>query len=354
MITMDSLVRLLFEKNASDLHLSVGMPPMLRIDGDLVATDLEKIKAENALALVASVLTDGQKQRLHQQQDLKVSFSIEKVGRVRMSAFWERGQVAASLRCIPNQLAGFEELGLPAIVNDIVQLPKGLVLVCGPSGSGKSATLAAMINWINEHKSLHILTIESPLEFLHTHNKSVVNQREIGADVANFDEALHSLMSQDPDVVLIGDLQDANATEMALTVAETGHLVFATLPAPDSVQAISRLIEIFSPHHQLRIRKQLANTLQAILTQQLLPRGYSSGRVLACEVLIPTLGVRNLILEEKEYEIYAMMQTGSEYGMQTMNQSLFDLYQKQLVTYNEIFSRTTDPKDLQNLVKGTT
>jgi len=354
MVTMDSLIHLMFEKNASDLHITAGMPPMLRIDGEIVATDLDKIKVETCRTLITSVLTDEQKKYLECKGNLNLSFGIEKLGRVRMAAFKQRGGLAANLRSIPANIPDIESLGLPSILSDIAQVPKGLVLICGPTGSGKTTTLAAMIDWINEHKSVHIMTLEEPIEYLHAHKKSMVNQREIGLDVESFDEALRQVLRQDPDVVLVGELQDAEAVQSALTIAEMGHLVFATLNTTDSVQAVNYLVEMFLPHQQLKARLQLSFTLQAVLAQQLLPRGYSSGRVLASEVLIPTSAVRNLIREEKEFQIYAMMQTGSEYGMQTMNQALFDLYQKQLVTYNEIFARTTDHKDLQNLVKGTT
>ncbi len=353
MVTMDTLMRVMFERNASDIHLTTGVPPMLRIDGEIVATDFEKLKPETSRALIFSILTDEQKAKLEKENQLTISFGLEKTGRVRLAAFRQKGVLAADLRSIPAHPTTFEELGLPAILNDIVQVPKGLVLICGPTGSGKSTTLASAINWINEHKSVHILTIEDPLEFLHTHKKSIVNQREIQTDTESYAYALRSSLRQDPDVIMIGDLYDPDTVLEALTVAETGHLVLATLSRPDSVQAINSIIELFPPHMQYKIRMQLANTLQAILAQQLLPRGYSSGRVAACEVLIPTSVVRNLIREEKEYQIYSIMQAGSEYGMQTMNQALFELYQKQLVTYNEIFSRTTDPKDLQNLIKGT-
>jgi len=353
MVTMDTLMRVMFERNASDLHLTTGVPPMLRIDGEIVATDFEKLKPETTATLISSILTDEQKIQLKRDNQLTISFGLEKTGRVRLAVFRQKGALAANLRSVPAHTQTFEELGLPVILNDIVQVPKGLVLVCGPTGSGKSTTLASAINWINEHKSVHILTVEDPLEFLHTHKKSIVNQREITTDAGSYAQALRSSLRQDPDVIMIGDLYDPDTLQEALTVAETGHLVLATLSRPDSVQAITSIIELFPPHQQYKIRMQLANTLQAILAQQLLPRGYSSGRVAACEVLIPTSVVRNLIREEKEYQIYSMMQAGSEYGMQTMNQALFELYQKQLVTYNEIFSRTTDPKDLQNLIKGT-
>ncbi len=353
MVTMDSLLRLMFEKKASDLHLTVNMPPLLRIDGELVATDLETLKPGVCQSLISSVLADEQKERLERNDDLTIAFGFEKVGRVRMTAFKQRGTLAANLRSIPSQVQNFEELGLPQIVSDIIQVPKGLVLVCGPTGSGKTSTLAAMIDWINEHKAVHVLSLEDPIEYIHEHKKSLINQREVGVDVKSYAQGLQQALRQDPDVLLIGDIQDEQTIEATLIAAETGHLILASLDTTDSVQTIANLIEIFPPHRQDKIRLQLSFVLQAVLTQQLLPKGYSSGRVLACEVLIPTSAVRNLIREEKEHQIYAMMMSGGEYGMQTMNQALFELYQKQLVTYNEIFSRTTDPKDLQNLVKGT-
>jgi twitching motility protein PilT len=228
------------------------------------------------------------------------------------------------------------------------------VLVTGPTGSGKSTTLSAMVDWINKNKSVHIVTIEDPIEYIFKNQKAIINQREVGTDVKDFTMALRQILRNDPDIVLIGELRDQETVQAAFSIAETGHLVFGTLEATDSVQAIYRLVDVFPPHLQFRARMQLSIALQAILAQQLLPRGYSSGRILASELLVPTSSVRNLIREEKEHQIYPLMQTGSEYGMQTMNQALFELYQKQLVTYNEIFSRTTDPRDLQQLVKGTT
>ncbi|MBN1595931.1 PilT/PilU family type 4a pilus ATPase [candidate division FCPU426 bacterium] len=354
MLTIDTLVRMLFEKNASDLHLTAGAEPALRIDGEIVPAELDKLKPELCGNLIYSVLTDEQRDKLQQDNELTISFGIEKIGRVRMNIFKQRGQLAANLRRIPNDIISIEELGLPAIVVDIVQLPKGLVLVTGPSGSGKSSTLAAMLNWINHNKAVHILTIEEPIEFLYGHHKAIVNQREVGSDTRDITVALKRALRSDPDVVLIGELQERTTIQEALNLAETGHLVFASMQTTDSVQAIYKLLDAFEQHQQFRVRMQLSIVLQAILAQQLLPRGYSSGRALACEVLIPTSAVRNLIREEKEHQIYPVMQTGSEYGMQTMNQALFELYQKQLVTYNEIFSRTTDPRDLQQLIKGTT
>lgn len=354
MVTIDSLIRMMFEKNASDLHLTAGAPPKLRLDGELIGVEMPALTEEICRTLIQSVLSEEQREQLEKESGLSFSFGIEKIGRVRMTVFKQQGMIAASLRSVPGQILSFEEMGLPGILKDIVQLPKGLVLITGPTGSGKSSTLASMLDWINRNRSVHILTLEDPIEYLHPSQKAIVNQREIGVDAPSYAGAVKNILRSDPDVVLMSELPDSESVQAALTVAEMGHLVIAALQTTDSVQAIYRLIDFFSEHQQFRIRFQLSIVLQAILSQQLLPRGYASGRILACEVLIPTSTVRNLIREEKEHEIYSIMQAGGEYGMQTMNQALVELYQKQLVTYNEIFSRTTDPRDLQRLVKGTT
>jgi twitching motility protein PilT len=245
----------------------------------------------------------------------------------------------------------FDELGLPKVVNDIVKTPKGLILVTGPTGSGKSTTLASMIDWINSHESSHIITIEDPIEYIHTHKNSIVNQREVGTDTQTFAQALKYVLRQDPDVILVGEMRDLETIQAALTIAETGHLVFGTLHTPDAVQAINRIIDVFPAHQQSQVRAQISFVLQAVVAQQLLPKAYSSGRVLATEILLSNAAVKNLIREEKVHQIYSIMQTGTEYGMRTMNFSLAELYQRQLVTYNEIFARTTDPKDLQRMIQ---
>ncbi len=351
--SIDVLVKKMFEKQASDLHITANAVPLMRIDGDVVPADEEPLRPERCLALAYRMLTDEQKEKFERDHELNLSFGISKVGRVRMSMFKQRGSVAATLRSIPNGIESFEALGLPPIVADIVQLPKGLLLVTGPTGSGKSTTITSMLDWINRNKAMHIMTLEEPIEYIHDNHKAIVNQREVGTDTQGNAQTLRQVMRCDPDVVMISDLHNIDTIQAALTLAETGHLVIAAMNTTDSVQAIYRVIDTFPPHQQFRARMQLSIALQTILVQQLLPKGYSSGRVLASEILIPTSAVRSLIRESKEYQIYQLMQTGSEYGMQTMNQSLFDLYQKQLVTYNEIFARTTDPRDLQLLVKGT-
>lgn len=340
----------MFEKGASDLHLTVGVPPMLRIDGEITPTEFEKLRPDDCQNIIYSILTDEQKEKFERENELDISFGVEGIGRVRMNVYKQRGAVAAALRNIPMHILGFDELGLPTVINDIVKCPKGLILVTGPTGSGKSTTLAAMIDWLNSHKAGHIITIEDPIEYIHTHKNCIVNQREVGTDTKSFADALKYVLREDPDIILVGEMRDLETISAALTIAETGHLVFATLHTPDTVQAINRIIDVFPAHQQQQVRAQISFVLQAVIAQQLLPKAYSSGRALAAEILIINPAVRNLIREEKVHQIYSIMQTGIEYGMRTMNQSLAELYQRQLVTYNEIFSRTTDPKDLQRLV----
>ncbi len=354
MVTIRDLVEMMFEKLASDLYLTMDAPPVLRIDGEIVITEFEKLTSQTCEVLIFSVLTDTQKEFLKREKELLISFGIKNIGRIRMNVYMQQGTVAASLRSIPDRIPGFEELGLPPLLKDIVQLPKGLVLITGPTASGKSMTLTAIVDCINRSRKAQIMVLEDPCEYLHTNQQSIVNQREIGTDTQSYARALQYILRGHPDVIVISELENLATMRAALTIAETGHLVFGSLNTNDSIQAICRMIDLFPPHQQFGIRRRISVSLQAILTQQLLPRGYSSGRILACEVLVPTSAVRSLIREEKEKQIYSLMQTGSEYGMQTMNQALFELYQKQLVTYNEIFSRTTDPRDLQGLVKGTT
>lgn len=352
MVNIDTLLRLMFERGASDLHITAGAPPMLRVDGVMTATEYEKLRPETTQQLIYSILTDEQKEKFEKDNELDVSFGVEGVGRVRMNVFQQRGAVASVMRNIPTTIRTFEDLKLPQVVQDIVKLPKGLVLVTGPTGSGKSTTLAAMLDWINTNQQHHIITIEDPIEYVHTHKSCIVNQREVGTDTHTFASALKYSLRQDPDVILIGEMRDLETINAALTIAETGHLVFATLHTVDAIQTINRIIDVFPGSQQQQVRAQISFVLQAVLSQQLIPKAYGSGRTIAIEILIPTAAVRNLIREEKIHQIYSAMQTGTEYGMQTMNQALFELYQKQLVSYNEIFSRTLDPKELQRMVKG--
>jgi twitching motility protein PilT len=352
MVNVDTLLRLMIEKGSSDLHITAGAPPMLRIDGVMIPTEYEKLRPEMTQQLIYSILTDEQKEKFEKDNELDLSFGVEGVGRVRMNVFQQRGAVASVMRNIPTNIRSFEDLKMPKVVQDIVKLPKGLVLVTGPTGSGKSTTLAAMLDWINANQQHHIITIEDPIEYVHAHKSCVVNQREVGTDTHSFTSALKYALRQDPDVILIGEMRDLETINAALTIAETGHLVFATLHTVDAIQTINRIIDVFPSAQQQQVRTQISFTLQAVISQQLIPKAQSSGRVVAMEILIPTPAVRNLIREEKIHQIYSSMQTGTEFGMQTMNQALFELYHKQLVSYNEIFSRTLDPKELLRMVKG--
>jgi twitching motility protein PilT len=354
MVTMEQLLTTMFEKNASDLHLTVNARPAFRLDGHIIQLDgAERLSPQMTQRLVYSLLTDDQKERFERDHELDLSFGVQGLGRVRMNVFMQRGTVAAVLRNIPTKILGFEELMLPPVVKELVKIPKGLVLVTGVTGSGKSTTLAAMIDWINENRRCHILTVEDPIEFLHRHKQAVVDQREVGMDTKDFSRALRQALRQRCDVVLVGEMRDLETINATLTLAETGHLVFATLHTPDAVQSVNRIIDVFPHYQQAQVRAQLSFVLKAVLSQQLLPRTPGPGRVIAVEVLVVTAGVANMIREEKVHQIYSAMQTGSELGMQTMNQALVDLFRKRLVTKAEILSRTTEVRDLERLLKTT-
>ncbi|MCS7227421.1 MAG: type IV pilus twitching motility protein PilT [Endomicrobia bacterium] len=350
---MENLLFLMKEQNASDLHLTSGLPPMLRIDGNLVATQYGKLTPEVCQKLIYSVLTDRQKERFETMNELDVSFGVKDIGRIRMNVFRQRGTVSAALRAIPTQPPSFEELRLPKIVNQLVDLPRGLVLVTGPTGSGKTTTLASMINFINEHRNAHIITIEDPIEYLFHHKNCIINQREVGTDTESFATALKYVLREDPDIILIGEMRDLETISAALTIAETGHLVFATLHTPDAVSSVNRIVDVFPPHQQQQVRVQLSFVLQAVLSQQLLLHASGKGRVLACEVLVVTPAVRNLIREGKPEQIFTLIQTGAKFGMQTMNQALADLYQRRLITLDEAMSASSDPEELKKLIQKT-
>jgi len=351
MVTMSDLFILMHEKKASDLHLTVGAPPMLRIDGELVPTPYEKLTPEMCQTLIFSLMTDAQRQKFEATNELDFAFGIKGLGRLRMNVYRQRGVIGAAIRSIPNKFMSFEELGLPPVTYDLMKLQKGLILVTGPTGSGKSTTLASMIDYINENMNYHIMTIEDPIEYVHTHKKSIVNQREIGADTESFAQALRHVLRQDPNVILIGEMRDLETISAALNIAETGHLVFATLHTSDAAQTINRIIDVFPPHQQEQIRVQLSFVLQAVYSQQLVSAATGKGRVLACEVLIVTPAVRNLIRERKIEQISTVIQTGGKFGMVTMNQSLVELYRKQKITYQEAINRSPDPEDLKKLLQ---
>jgi twitching motility protein PilT len=351
MISMSELFLLMHERGASDLHLTVGAPPVLRIDGSLVPTPFEKLTHETAQTLIFSLLTEQQRQRFEEKQELDLAFGLKGIGRLRMNIYRQRGAVGAAVRAIPSSFKTFEEIGLPPVAYDLVKIPKGLILVTGPTGSGKSTTIASMIDFINENRSGHIVTVEDPIEYVHSHKKCIVNQREVGQDTETFGQALKHVLRQDPNIILIGELRDLDTIQAALTIAETGHLVFATLHTNDCAQTINRIIDVFPQHQIEQVRVQLSFVLQAVLCQQLLSHASGQGRVLAAEVLTVTSAIRNLIREQKVEQIQLAIQTGGKFGMQTMNQSLAELYKKQRITFQEAMSRSLDAEDLRRLLQ---
>ena len=353
-INMQDLLLMMVEKQASDLHLAAGVSPTLRIDGELVATPYEKLGPDICQRLVYSLLTDAQREKFEATNELDLSFGIKGIGRIRMNVFRQRGSVAAALRSISHVIPSFEDLGLPSVAYELVKLQKGLVLVTGPTGSGKSTTLASMIDYINEHRPAHIITIEDPIEYLHLHKKSLINQREINTDTNTFPTALKYILRQDPDIILVGEMRDLETMESALTIAETGHLVFATLHTTDAPSTINRIVDVFPPHQQTQIRSQLSFSLQAVLAQQLLLHASGKGRVLVSETLIITPAIRNLIREMKIEQLYMAMQTGGKFGMQTMNQSLSEAYFHRKITFQEALLRSSDQEELKRLIQKDT
>ncbi len=338
------------ERGASDLHITVGLPPMIRSNGRLQALSAEPMSANRTRELIYSILTQEQRQRLETEWEIDFSYSIPGKARFRVNAFFQRNSLGAAFRLIPVDIKSLDELGLPKALRGFCSKPRGFVLVTGPTGSGKSTTLAAIIDEVNEARHEHIMTIEDPIEFLHAHKGCVINQREVGADTQSFARALKSVLRQDPDVILIGELRDLETIQTALTAAETGHLVFATLHTQDAPQTIDRMIDVFPPHQQEQIRVQIASTIQGIVTQQLLPRRDGRGRIVACEILMPTPAVRNLIREGKTHQIYTVMQTGTKYGMQTMDYALADLVRRNLISREMADQRSSNPEDLGRLL----
>lgn len=347
-VLLDEVVK----KKASDLHIQVGLPPMLRVDGSLVpVSGADVLSEEGVEALVFSILDEDQKQILLKDKEFDFSFAYGDLGRFRVNAFHERGNMAAALRLIPNEILSSEQLGLPQIVSKFSNYPRGLVLVTGPTGSGKSTSLAAMINRINHEQSRHIITIEDPIEYTHKSQKSVIVQREVHYDTYSFSAALRSALREDPDVVLIGEMRDLETIASAITIAETGHLVFATLHTNSAAQSIDRMIDVFPPHQQPQIRAQLSNILMAIMSQRLIP-AIGGGRVAAAEVLVATPAVRNIIREGKTHQLEAVIQTGAEFGMQSMDKELVRLIHEGTITYDEARNYAVDIDELDRLMRG--
>ena len=351
MANMHQLLKVMIERGASDLHVTAGTPPQLRIDGKLHPLNMPALAPQDTKQLCYSVLTDAQKHEFEENSELDLSFGVQKLSRFRANVFIQRGNIGGAFRAIPYKIKTFEELSLPPVVRELAQRPRGLVLVTGPTGSGKSTTLASIIDLINTERSEHIVTIEDPIEYLHSHKGCVVNQREVGSDTKGFKEALKYILRQDPDVVLIGELRDLETLEAALSVAETGHLCFATLHTNSAVQTINRIVDVFPPYQQAQIRQQLSFSLEGVLCQSLLPLANGSGRALALEVMVPNPAIRNLIREDKIHQIYSSMQMGQgKFGMQTMNQSLAELVQKKRISMDEAIARSPKVEELKELV----
>lgn len=349
---IEILLEEVIKKKASDLHLQVGLQPMLRVDGALLPVNgTEPLTEETIELLIFAILDEDQKQILLKDKEFDFSFAFGDLGRFRVNAFHERGNLAAALRLIPNEILSIEQLGLPPIVNKFADYPRGLVLVTGPTGSGKSTSLAALVHKINHERSAHIVTIEDPIEFTHKSVKSVIVQREVHYDTYSFSAALRSSLRQDPDVVLIGEMRDLETISSAITIAETGHLVFATLHTNSAAQSIDRMIDVFPPHQQPQIRSQLANILMAICSQRLVP-SIGGGRIAATEVLIATPAVRNIIREGKSHQLEAVIQTGAEFGMQSMDKTLVNLIHNGTITYEEARNYAVDIDELDRLMRG--
>ena len=343
------------ERGASDLHITPGVPPMIRTRGELIPLDYPPLKPTETRQLCYSILTDAQKHRFEENQELDLSFGVRGLSRFRANVFMQRGALAGAFRLIPYQIRSFQELGLPSVVNDICSKPRGLILVTGPTGSGKSTTLAAMVDKINTDRREHIVTIEDPIEFTHQHKSCIVNQREVHQDTKSFHAALRSILRQDPDVVLIGEMRDLETIEAALTVSETGHLTFGTLHTNSCVQTINRVIDVFPAHQQPQVRAQLSFVLEGVMCQTLIPTMDGRGRALSLEVMVPNAAIRNLIREDKIHQIYSQIQVGqAKSGMQTMNQSLLILYQRRIISFDDAMARSPDPDELKQMMSGVT
>lgn len=351
---VDDLLREMLERGASDLHICVGVPPVIRVDGALTQLNYEKFQPMYTQRMMYDVLSDEQIQRFEETWELDLSYSLEQMSRFRVNMFKDKGCVAAAFRTIPMKIPTVKELGLPGVLETIARRPRGMVLVTGPTGCGKSTSLAAMIHQINTERSVHIITIEDPIEYLHQHRMSIINQREVGQDTKEFANALRAALREDPDVILVGEMRDLETMQNAIRAAETGHLVFATLHTNSAAQTIDRVIDQFPVDQQEQIRLMLSNSLEAVMCQQLLPRAGMPGRICCMEIMIATPAVRNLIRESKSHQLTSIIQTSGNVGMMTMDQCLRDYYLKGLITYDDAISRAMNADDLKNMIAQST
>ena len=351
MANLHQLLKAMIEKGASDLHITTGSPPQLRVDGRLTPLRMPPLNPQDTKQLCYSILTDSQKHKFEETSELDLSFGVKGLARFRSNIFVQRGATAAAFRTIPYKIMSFDELGLPPVVAELSKKPTGLILVTGPTGSGKSTTLASIVDKINTDRHDHIVTVEDPIEYLHPHKNCLVNQREVGADTESFKNALRHILRQDPDVVLIGEMRDLETIEAALTVSETGHICLATLHTNSAVQTINRIIDVFPAHQQPQVRAQLSFVLEGVMCQTLMPRANRGGRILSIEVMVPNPAIRNLIREDKIHQLYSQMQIGQDkFGMQTMNQSLASLHLRRMITLEVALGRSSDPEELRRLV----
>jgi twitching motility protein PilT len=352
MPNLHQLLKAMIEKGSSDLHITTGAPPQLRIDGRLSPLKSPPLTAPETKQLCYSILTDSQKQRFEESNELDLSFGVKGLSRFRANVFMQRGAVAGAFRTIPFKILSFAELGLPPVLETFANKPRGLILVTGPTGSGKSTTLAAVLDKVNTDRHEHIITIEDPIEYLHPHKNCIVNQREVNADTKSFKTALKYILRQDPDVILIGEMRDLETMEMALVAGETGHLVFATLHTNSCVQTINRVIDVFPSYQQPQIRAQLSFVLEGVCCQNLIPKAAGHGRALCLEVMVPNPAIRNLIREDKIHQVYSQMQVGQDkFGMMTFNQSLANLFFKRIITIEDAMGRSSDTEELKQIIE---
>jgi len=352
MLEIGELLRIVVERNASDLHLVVGKPPVLRIDGRLDILDYEPLTPEDTERMMKSIASPAHQQRVREVGGTEFGFAFGSLARFRVSIYREKGRISIAMRLIPYKLLTFEEIGLPDKIKELLYRPRGLILVTGPTGSGKTTTLATMIDYINTHRDCHILTIEDPIEYYHEHKRSIVTQRELGVDVPSFAEAIIRGLRQDPDVMMVGEMRDLATIDAALTAAETGHLVFSTLHTTGAAQTIDRIIDAFPTERQEQVRVQVSQYLIAVISQILIPRASGQGRVAAFEIMVAIPAIQSLIREKKTYRITSFIQTGARYGMMTLDQHLFELYSRGIITYEDMITRAQNPEELQQKVEG--